>query len=401
MALTARFVPDIVELFPNVATTLALRISNADAEARQVAVSLSGDFGEFVRMDSATATIQTNQTVDCVVTALAPSTVGPGRYSLVAELLASDPSADHPVDDRPTASSLAVATVVVVAHTSHTIELTPAQSHGSRRGRHVARIANTGNTVIELGIAAEPVQGDLQVELPLHSVTVDPGAVGEVPICVTPSTTYWDGPTRDHDFIFHAVSGDERSDELLGRFRQHPRVPSWLAAAAAATIISMLVGVAVWFAWLRPWVHDAAADAVERDRAALEERISELGAAADRAAVLPLGRPFDIRLEADPAGGDRAEDGAIVEAGTVYSMTDVVFQNPTGAVGTVSLQRGDEVVLQSELANFRDFDLHFVAPLQFDDDDEIVLAVECRTPGNGASTCPVGATLVGFVDDTD
>jgi hypothetical protein len=83
------------------------------------------------------------------------------------------------------------------------------------------------------------------------------------------------------------------------------------------------------------------------------------------------------------------------------SITDVVFQNPTGAVGTVSLRRGDDVILQSELANFRDFDLHFVAPFQFGDDVEIVLDVDCRTPGSGASTCPVAASLVGFVDEVD
>ncbi len=80
-------------------------------------------------------------------------------------------------------------------------------------------------------------------------------------------------------------------------------------------------------------------------------------------------------------------------------MTDVVFQNPTGAVGTVSLLRDDEVILQSELANFRDFDLHFVAPYVFDEDAEVVLEVECRTPGAGGSTCPVGVSLVGFVDE--
>jgi hypothetical protein len=102
-----------------------------------------------------------------------------------------------------------------------------------------------------------------------------------------------------------------------------------------------------------------------------------------------------------PTGGNSEEDTATIEAGTIVSITDVVFQNPTGAVGTVSLQRGDDVILQSELANFRDFDLHFVAPFQFGDDVEIVLAVECRTPGNDASTCPVAASLVGFVDEDD
>ena len=82
-------------------------------------------------------------------------------------------------------------------------------------------------------------------------------------------------------------------------------------------------------------------------------------------------------------------------------MTDVVFQNPTGAVGTVSLLRDDEVLLQSELANFRDFDLHLVAPYVFDESTDIVLEVDCRTPGPGETDCPVGASVLGFVDEVD
>ena len=58
-----------------------------------------------------------------------------------------------------------------------------------------------------------------------------------------------------------------------------------------------------------------------------------------------------------------------------------------------------EVVLQSELANFRDYDLHLVAPYVFDSSSEISLEVTCRTPGPGLSDCPVGAAILGFVDD--
>ena len=57
--------------------------------------------------------------------------------------------------------------------------------------------------------------------------------------------------------------------------------------------------------------------------------------------------------------------------------------------------------LQSELANFRDFDRHFVAPFQFASDDDIVLSVECRTPGAGQSVCPVAVSVVGFIDEAN
>ena len=192
---------------------------------------------------------------------------------------------------------------------------------------------------------------------------------------------------------------------MVGAYQQRPKLPNWVGPAAAGAFAALLLGAIAWFAFARPWVQDtadeAAAEAIELDRAALQERIDELEVAAAEAEELPLGTPIDIRLEVEPTGGNTEQDAATVESDTIVSITDVVFQNPTGAVGTVSLLRGDEVLLLSELANFRDFDLHFVAPFQFDDADEIVLSVECRTPGAGASTCPVGASLVGFVDEVD
>ena len=94
-------------------------------------------------------------------------------------------------------------------------------------------------------------------------------------------------------------------------------------------------------------------------------------------------------------------DSQTIASGERLSVTDVVFQNPSGAVGTVSLLRDGEVLLQSELANFRDYDLHLVAPYVFDASSEISLEVDCRTPGPGLSDCPVGLAIVGFVDEVD
>ena len=111
--------------------------------------------------------------------------------------------------------------------------------------------------------------------------------------------------------------------------------------------------------------------------------------------------PSDLRLSVAPAGGNSETDSQTIGSGEQLSVTDVVFQNPSGAVGTVSLLRDGEVLLQSELANFRDYDLHLVAPYVFGASSEISLEVDCRTPGPGVTDCPVGASILGFVDETD
>jgi hypothetical protein len=409
MAVTAKFVPDRIDLLPNMPTTSVLRLYNGHQERREVSLTTSGELHDHVRLDTAVVTLEGNQIVDVPATLFAPSTVHAGTYSLTAE--ATVAAADGNVDDAEQPAPpiepevvVAAATVDIGVHSDYSIALQPLRSRGAGSGRHTIRVANTGNVAISIELS--PVESDdarVTVSIEPTSLSVAPGLTGDAKVRVTPTATYWSGPTQDHDVSVNVLSSDGRTDSLTGTYQQQPRVPNWMGPAAAGALAALVLGAVAWFVFARPWVQetadDAAAEAIELDRAALQERIDELEAAAAEAEELPLGTPFDVRLEVTPTGGNSEEDGAAIESGTIVSITDVVFQNPTGAVGTVSLRRGDEILLQSELANFRDFDLHFVAPYQFDDADEIVLAVDCRTPGAGASTCPVAASLVGFVDE--
>ena len=415
MAVTAKFVADRVEALPNVAAALTLRLYNDDATSRAVTFAPSGELAEHARLDVTSTTLDTNQIVDVPVTVTLPSTVEAGAHLLTVDVRvpsdetgasASDDGNDaaHTGPDSPPVAP-ASATIEVAAHTAYTVDLVPTSSHGSSSGRHRVRLANTGNTAVAVGLSAGGVGDAVSVTMARTEHALTAGASHETSLRVSPSKTYWSGPRVDHRFTVEATGSDGQVHELVGTYEQRPRVPGWLGPAAAGALAAVLIGTIAWFAFLRPWVEDtadqAAADAIELDRAALRERIDELETAAAEAAELPLGTPTDIRLDVDPAGGNVEQATAGAEPGTVLSITDLVLQNPTGAVGTVTWLRGDEVLLQSELANFRDFDLHFVAPYQFDGRDDIVLEVECRTPGPGLSSCPIGASLVGFVDEAD
>ncbi len=411
MAVTAKLVPDRIVLLPNTPTTLTLRLYNGDDISRDVTLSASGDLIEHVRLDTSAATIDTNQIVDIPVTVLAPSTVHAGTYAISADVAVgadADADADTPAGESPARSDTVVAsaTVEVSAHSDYSIALQPTRSRGARRGRHTIRVSNTGNVTLTIDLSAHQTESDVvSTTVDASSLEVAPGLADHAAVLVTPATTYWSGPIQEHQFVVRAATADGRTDELVGTYQQRPRLPNWVGPAVAGATAALVLGAVAWFALLRPWVQDtadeAAADAIESDRAALQDRIDELEIAAAEAEELPLGTPTDFRLEVAPTGANSEQDSAPIEAGTIVSITDVVFQNPTGAVGTVSLRRGDDVLLQSELANFRDFDLHFVAPYQFDDDTEIVLDVECRTPGAGESTCPVAASLIGFVDEAE
>ena len=89
-------------------------------------------------------------------------------------------------------------------------------------------------------------------------------------------------------------------------------------------------------------------------------------------------------LDWDPAG----EKGR-------FSLTDVVFQNPRGDTGFIRLKRGDDVLFESALENFRDLDFHFIAPYIVEG-KKLIVEIECKNPAGGAG-CKSAATLSGYL----
>lgn len=425
MSVTAKFVPERINLFPNVPTTVTLRLYNGDVDVRRVTMSLTGDLVGVVSLDATEATLETNQIVDVNLTIEVPSTVEAGVHTVSVEVAlaaagveigagtANEPASDSSIATLvPSAPATIDPTIVVaslvadvVAHHDFTTELRPSHSRSSSVGRHSLHVVNTGNVPVTIELLTDGVTDGAVVDVAETSLVLAPGTVVDTAIRVTPNTTYWSGPNRTFDFTVRATSVDGRVDEHIGSYQQRPRVPNWVGPAAAGALAALVIGAIAWFALLRPWVQDtadqAAAEAIELDRAALQLRIDELEAAASNAKELPLGTPTDLRLDVAPSAGSSDESATSPESGTRLSITDVVLENPSGAVGTVTVQRGDDVLLRSELANFRDFDRHFVAPFVFQGGQQLVLSVECETPGPGGSDCPVGASFVGFVDEAD
>jgi hypothetical protein len=401
MPVSARFTPESIELLPGVATTATLRLHNNGAETATVSIGAVGELSEHLRFGATTATLEPNQTVDVGVEARVAATVEAARYT---------PSVEITGDGDPVLASLVAD---VVAEPAHTVELRPLLTSGSAGGRHVVRVHNTGNVSILLELVADERDQPIRVDVP-SSLSVSPGDTAETRVRVVPISRFWTGRPVDHEFAVHVreagsatapQTSETIGEELVGTFEQRPRLPGWLGPTAAGAATALAIGALLWFTVLGPWVVDqadqAAADAIEADREALRDRIDELEQAAAEAEELPLGQPFDVRLDVAPAGGNVADASEQIAAGRRFSVTDVVFQNPGGAVGSVSLLRDDEVLLQSELANFRDFDLHLVAPYVFEGPSEITLQVDCRTPGPDGTECAVGAAILGFLDEAD
>jgi len=301
------------------------------------------------------------------------------------------------------ASSSAEATIDVLEAPAYEATLVPPRSTSGKAGRHRVMLVNRGNPPILVELEASPVDGVAEIDLGTNAVSLDAAAEASVDVRIVPPSRFWNGSTVDHEFVVHTRGSDGRTTELYGTFHQLPRVRSWLLPALVGMLGALVLGTIAWFWLLKPSVEriaqDEAADAVAADRAVLAEMITRLEDAAAEAAELPLGTPADLRLEASAAPGESATETFAVSSSRVLSVTDVVFQNPSGAVGRVSLLRDGDVLLESDLANFRDLDFHFVAPFEYEGGSTVAIELVCATPGPGESECTVGTSLTGFVDE--
>jgi hypothetical protein len=85
-----------------------------------------------------------------------------------------------------------------------------------------------------------------------------------------------------------------------------------------------------------------------------------------------------------------------VQTGKTLRVTDVVFQNPRGDSGFLQVRRGDEVLIEVNLDNFRDLDQHYVQALEFSNSEPLTLAVNCKNAGK--AQCQPAALFSGSVE---
>ena len=120
-------------------------------------------------------------------------------------------------------------------------------------------------------------------------------------------------------------------------------------------------------------------------------------------APLEVGGPVDFVMQlVDQPLGDATAAAQIVPAGSRLDLTDIIFQNPTGAIGEIRVQRNSDPLFRLQLANFRDLDYHFVAPIVFDDTDVIQVVFICVTPGQilpkTTEGCEAQVVFAGFLE---
>jgi len=393
MSVTASFQPDRISAEPGETAALSLHLQNNTDAERMITLRAGGGLAAQTVLQTETIYLDPNEHFEVPVIVDANSSLAAGSHTCVIEI----------VDDKESTS--AEATVDINSTEAWMARLEPELSKSASAGRHKVAIENSGNVPVMVELVATSTPA-VSTELAAPAVNVDPGKTAKVEFRVAPHTKYWSGPAINHPFSLAIEGSNGETAALEGVFEQGPRLRPWLLPAAVGMAGALVVGTLGWLAILKPSVLDTAREeAAELDmiqQAELDDRVTAIEAAAAEAAELPLGDPADRRLTVTAAAGttstsefDFDKDGV----GRIFSISDVIFQNPTGAVGRVELLRNDDVLLDQEMANFRDLDFHLVAPLQIDSGNSISLRVTCEAPGPGTEGCEASAMVIGFVDD--
>ncbi len=323
------------------------------------------------------------------------------------------------------------------------------RARGMRASRHRVAVDNHGNAPAFIEFVGGDDADTVDVQVRPAELEVPPGSAAFAEVRVRARRRFWRGPSVTHRFqVLAQPLGDApvRSD---GTLLQEAVLPSWLPKAVALAAAAAVTAVALWFGVLRPAVRDAATSAgttaAQRTvNQALQQSVpggapAQAGAAgaSSGAAAAPGSSPSATAspgaVKAGPGstaspspsagtgGGsatpgaarpaaagrpapvpfaqtlDAANPGVTAPAKHALALTDVVMQNPAGDQGTLTLSRGGQVLFSEQLADFRDYDLHFITAIMVPAGQRFSLSVSCTNPGSKACT-PV--VLISGMNDT-
>jgi hypothetical protein len=315
------------------------------------------------------------------------------------------------------------------------------RARGMRASRHRVAIDNQGNAPVIVELAGLDDADTVNVQVKPAELEVPPGSAAFAQVRARARRRFWRGPGVTHRFqvIAHPVGGDGpvRSD---GTLLQEAVLPSWLPKAIALTAAAAVAAVALWFGVLRPAVRDAAtsagtAAAQRTVNLALQQGTgggapAQSGAAGGGSGAASSSTPSPkasagAKSSSNPAAGrspspkpsagttapgapgapsgpgsstgkaaptpfaltlDAGNATLTAPAKHALALTDLVMQNPAGDQGTLQLSRNGQVLFSEQLADFREYDLHFITAIMVTAGQNFHFFVKCTNTGSKACT---------------
>jgi hypothetical protein len=419
---------------PGGRATTQITVRNTGSVVDEYSISVLGPAREFVSVSPTSVSLFPGASAPVMVTVAPPRT---------SQLPAGDLDIGIMCASRedPDASSVEELVLTLLPFRDVDAELVPRTLRGSRRGKGQIAIDNRGNEKATVTLDAQDADGRLGFGLTSQTVMVPPGTTEFVVLRVQPHRTFLRGQEQTVPFRVDVSDGTD-SMRLDGSYVQTPIIPKWLARLLAMMLLGLVALALLWQFAFKPVIRSAAISAAtdQVDEAAKSaaaqtaqavaavpsaapavapvvapessggdgggeaagegsgggKKAGGAGGAAGAAPVQPAETPVAKRVTVDAAQGETAQsEWAPGEDKDVFSLTDVVLQNPQGDSGRIRILRGDEVLLESALENFRDLDFHFIAPYTVTGQPLKVEVLCANTPDRPA--CAAAATLGGFL----
>jgi hypothetical protein len=284
-----------------------------------------------------------------------------------------------------------------------TADLSPrtGRARGMRASRHRIAVDNYGNAPALIALAGTDDADTVEVTVRPPELEVAPGGTALADVRVRARRRFWRGPALTHRFQVTALPPGSDPIRTDGSLLQEAVLPPWLPKAIALTLAAAVVAAALWLAVLRPAVQNAATSA---GTAAAQQAVHQAfpsgvpsGGGGASASPSPTATPVPT-----PSAAAQHQRSPVPFSQTLtlsspsitapprhaLGITDVIFQNPAGDQGTLTISRGGQTLFAEQLADFRDYDQHFVSPISVPPGQSLTLTVNCTNTG-GRQCTPV------------
>jgi hypothetical protein len=348
--------------------------------------------------------------------------------------------------EEPAATVVEEGTVRVGRFDDLSAEIVPRTSRGRRGARHELALDNRGNARFNGQVTASDPDGALDFRMEPPSLVADAGTATFTRVQVMPRERFLRGPARSHPFKVVVQEPGALPVELQATMVQEGLIPPWVPKMLLLVLLGGAALAGLWTFLLRPTIESTATEvAVEAVDEQVDTKIAEevqpavdaaiaegvqaevdqavaaqvapqiaqaqaqASEAAERVArveevtgttEVPDGqqrRSFDLRLAVVDRMGNTTATRTVHEFSDnqTFELTDVMYENPTGASGTLRILRNDDVLRETALENIRDYDDHWQSAPPFSADDTLAIEVLCTETPDPAGNCSAAVHFAG------
>src|SRR6266567_2106017 len=374
MGATASLDADTVAVEPGAQVSCELKVRNTGTVVDQFTFSVRGEAAAWASVEPPTLSLFPDAEGTARVTFQPTRSIGVRAGPVPFAVRAAsreDPGGDAVVE----------AVVEVLPFADTTAELVPRTSHGRQFARHNLAFDNRGNQPVVVHLAASDPDGLLAFQVSPAVLEVPPGAAGFAAVRVRARGPLWRGSPQTIPFQVTATPAGGQPILVDGSMQQLPVIAGWIPRAVAVCLALAIMAAGVWVLSQR-----AANNAVQAPLAQADQNFQTIAARVGT----------DVPSINKKGGGGGGADGGTTT--TTTPGTDPLLQNPRGDTGTLAIRRGDQVILQDSLKDVTSKSYQFSAPIQFHQDQDLVVEVTCDNPGRqGTRTCREAVSFSGFV----